>query len=263
MDGVPSWAVGIILVVLCALGLVGGRRLRGVLTSEGDDDGDSTGAGYVVAASLGLLSLLIGFTLALSLDRYEIRRRLVVDEAAAVSTTWLRDQLLDQPYRAHIDGLLRAYVKERRGLASVGMSPAALDAADQRAGALQQRIWHETAEALRAPNAAPLVTTVLQSTNEMFDLQSARRAALDAQVPPPVLWALVAVALIAAVLTGYGFEAGRHRHRVASGALFFAVALTITLIVELDEPRGGLIRVPQAPFDRAANAILSAPPVSE
>jgi hypothetical protein len=59
-----------------------------------------------------------------------------------------------------------------------------------------------------------------------------------------VLWTLIGVAVIAAVLTGYGLAAGRHRHWVASSVLFVAVALTITLIVELDEPRGGLIRVP-------------------
>jgi purine-cytosine permease-like protein len=93
----------------------------------------------------------------------------------------------------------------------------------------------------------------------MFDLPSARRAALDAQVPPPVLWTVIVVAVIAAILTGYGLAAGRHRHRLASSVLFVAVALTITLIVELDEPRSGLIRVPQTPFDRTADAILSAP----
>lgn len=258
-DTVPSWVVGIILAVLFMVGLAGGGRLYGVLAGEGGDEGGATGAGYIVAASLGLLSLLIGFTLALSLDRYEIRRQLVVDEASAVSTTWLRDQLLDQPYRDRLDGLLRAYVKERRGLAAVGMRPEALDAADRRADALQQRIWQETAAALRAPDAAPLVTTVLQATNAMFDLPSARRAALDAEVPPPVLWTLAVVAVIASMLTGYGLAAGRHRHRIAAGAFFLAVALTITLIVELDQPRGGLIQVPQTPFDRVADAILSAP----
>ena len=60
-----------------------------------------------------MLSLLIGFTLALSLDRYEVRRHLVGEEADAVQTVWLRDHLLDQPYRGALDALLRDYVKER------------------------------------------------------------------------------------------------------------------------------------------------------
>ncbi len=207
-DGVPSWAAAALFAALFALCLGAGWRFYSALRGDRTDDGRSTGAGYIVGASLGLLSLLIGFTLAMSLDRYEVRRRLVVDEASAISTVWLRDQLLAQPFRGTLNALLRDYVKERRALASVGMSETALDAAGERVAALQQRIWQETATALRAPDASALVTTVLQATNEMFDLPAVRRAALDAEVPSPVLWTLLAVAAIAAVLTGYGLAAG-------------------------------------------------------
>jgi hypothetical protein len=134
------------------------------------------------------------------------------------------------------------------------------DAADQRAATLQQQIWQATADALRSPNDTPLTTAVLQATNEMFNLTSARRNALEADVPPLVLWTLVIVAVIAAALAGYALAAGRRPHRVASGSLFLAMALAITLIIELDDPRHGFIKVPQAPFDRVADAILSAPP---
>ena len=96
----------------------------------------------------------------------------------------------------------------------------------------------------------------------MFNLPSARRAALDADVPPLVLWTLVIVAVIAAALAGYALAAGKHPHRVASGSLFVAMALTISLIIELDLPRSGFIQVPQAPFERTAAAILAAPPPS-
>jgi lysylphosphatidylglycerol synthetase-like protein (DUF2156 family) len=112
-----------------------------------------------------------------------------------------------------------------------------------------------------APADPRMTTPVLQATNEMFDAPRARRAALDAQVPSPVLAALVLVASIAAAITGYGLAAGGHRHRVASFGLFVVAALIITLIFELDEPGAGFIRVSQAPFDRVADAILSAPPV--
>lgn len=260
MGAVPNWAIAIILAAVFVLSAELGWRLYDTPGRE-RDDGITAGAGYIVGASLGLLSLLIGFTLAMSVNRYEIRSNLVVQEANAISTTWLRDQILDQPFRGRLDALLRDYVRERRSLASVGMSPAALDAADQRTGALQQRIWQETTAALRAPDAAALTTPVLQATNQMLDLPGARRAALDAEVPPAVLWTLVLVAIIAAAVTGYGLAAGRHRHLATSSALFVAVALVITLIIELDQPRSGLIRVPETPIDRVADMILNAPAV--
>jgi cellobiose-specific phosphotransferase system component IIC len=100
---------------------------------------------------------------------------------------------------------------------------------------------------------------VVQATGAMFDFTTTRRAALDAVVPPPVVWTLVVVAVFAAASTGYGLAAAGHRHRLASSGLFISVALIMTLIFELDEPRTGLIRVPQAAMERVASAILGAP----
>jgi hypothetical protein len=260
LDGLSTVAIAAALALLFILSLAAGSRTYRVLNRSGPDDHASTGAGYLVAASLGLLSLLIGFTLALSLDRFEVRRQLVGAEADAVQTVWLRDQLLDQPYRGHLDRLLRDYVRERRALAYLAPGPVTLDAADRRTATLQQQIWQETAAALHSPADARVITTVLQSTNEMFTLPAERRTALDADIPPLVLLTLVTVAVIAAALAGYALAASKQRHKVASGGLFVAVALTITLIIELDLPGTGFIRVPQTPFDRIANGILSAPP---
>lgn len=259
MATAPSWIIAILLATLFLLSLDGGWLLHRALRGERGDPRASIGAGYIVAASLGLLSLLISFTLLLSLDRFEVRRRLVVAEADAISTVWLRDHLLPEPYRSRLDTLLRDYVKERRGLAAVGTTPAALDASDKRANQMHQRIWRETAQALREPGTLALADPVLQATNTMFDLPADRRAALDAEVPQPLLWTVVLVAAVTAAITGYGLRTSGHRHRVAADSLFIAAALVITLIIELDEPRGGLIRVPQAPIERAADTILAAP----
>ncbi len=255
----PSWAFAAVLVAVFILGLEAGWHAYGKLRDDADDGAETIGASYIVAASLGLLSLVIGFTLAMSLDRYEIRRNLVVQEAGAIWTTWLRDQLLDEPFRGRLDAELRDYVSERHTLASVGMSRKALDAADQRVRALQLKIWAETMTALRAPSAPAVTTSVLQATNDMFNLPATRRAALDAEVPHPVIWTLVLVAIIAATITGYGLAAGRHRHRATSSAFFVSAAVVITLILELDQPRSHLIGVPQAPIDRVADAILKTP----
>src|SRR5580698_8721094 len=125
-DALPSLIIAISLTALFVLSLAGGWRLYGAVRRGRPDEGASTGAGYIVGASLGLLSLLIGFTLAMSLDRYESRRKLVGEEANAIATVWLRDQLFAQPYRGQLDGLLRAYIRERRSLPSVGLSKPAL-----------------------------------------------------------------------------------------------------------------------------------------
>jgi hypothetical protein len=49
-------------------------------------------------AVLGLLALMIGFTFAIALSRFEIRRDAVLNEANAIGTTALRARLLPAPY---------------------------------------------------------------------------------------------------------------------------------------------------------------------
>jgi hypothetical protein len=80
-------------------------------------------------------------------------------------------------------------------------------------------------------------------------------------VPQGVLWALASFALATAAIMGYGLAAGGRRHRVASSGLFVLVALAIALIVDLDQPRSGLITIVQTPLDRAAASILGPPPI--
>jgi hypothetical protein len=260
MEAFPSWAIAIGLMALLLLSFEAGRQANALIREPRAKAGGPAEVGPLVSATLALVSLLLGFTLALSLDRYEVRRRLVVEEASAISTTWLRDQLLDEPFRSHLAVLMRDYVRERSSVASLGLSKTALDAADRRTEALEARIWRDTDAALKQPDAAALTDPVLQATSAMFDLPVERRAALDAQVPPPVLLTVVAMAAIAAAITGYESAPAGRRQMVAAVGMFGAMALAITLIFELDEPRGGFIRVPQAPLDRVAETILHPPP---
>lgn len=62
---------------------------------------------------LGLLALLLGFTFAMAMSRFEVRKQLVLDEANAIGTTFLRAQLLPPPARQEISDLLRQYVEVR------------------------------------------------------------------------------------------------------------------------------------------------------
>lgn len=79
---------------------------------DGKDDEDNRDA-YVISSVLGLLALLLGFTFSLAVDRYETRRTLVLQEANAIGTSYLYAQLLDEPHRSRMSGLLRAYAENR------------------------------------------------------------------------------------------------------------------------------------------------------
>jgi hypothetical protein len=249
--------VALVLAVIFPLAVEIGFRLERIIARRHPQE-HVEGAGYTVSAIIGLLGLLIGFTFSLASERFDTRRSLVVEEANAVSTTWLRQQMLADPWRSRLVILMRDYVRARQQFAVT--DPGSLDQLDMRTDALQRQIWQETTAALRTPAGAPLTLALMQTTNQMFDLAAARQAANEAKVPFEVMLMLVVFAVVAAMVMGYALAMSGNRYTLVSTGVFVLAALAIGMILDLDEPGKGGIRVPQAAFDRVAADIVQAPP---
>ena len=100
------------------------RRFRGprrasLANRRRKEEGTTTSMrqeGYLVGSMLGILALLMAFSFSMALDRYEERRHLVIQEANAIGTAYLRAQLLDEPYRTRLSRLLVDYTDNRIAL---------------------------------------------------------------------------------------------------------------------------------------------------
>ena len=106
----PPWVLGLVLFVGLLLAREIGQHLRERRKAQA---GEAQGDAFAMTSVLGLLALLLGFTFSIALSRYEARRELVVKEANAIGTTWLRMQMLDADERARMEALLRRYVDAR------------------------------------------------------------------------------------------------------------------------------------------------------
>ena len=252
----PSWLILLMLAVALPLFVELGYRVQDVFARPTQAAGEAGGEGHLISAILGLLGLMIGFTYAMASERYDVRRDLVVAEANALSTTWLRAQLFDSPERERLSVVLRDYTRERLAFPAAGVDEAKLGAHRQRTLVHEARIWSEVRAAIRTPVGATLTESMLKSTNEMFDLAESRRAALDAHVPEAVMWALAGFAAATAGIIGYGLRAASRRHLIASTGLCLLVALAIAQIADLDHPREGAVRIQQGPMIRVAQDIL-------
>src|SRR3954468_10089657 len=62
-------------------------------------------------ALLGVVGLILAFGLSLAVGRYQDRRAAVVDEANAIGTTYLRAQMLAEPFRSRSLAVLRTYTE--------------------------------------------------------------------------------------------------------------------------------------------------------
>lgn len=219
------------------------------------DAGVAGQVGAIQGATLGLLGLLLGFSFAAAGARFLERQDLIVQEANAIGTAWLRADLLDEPQRSDLRAALRRYTERRLELSSrlgMGLTPESMAEMER----LQVRIW---AAAIAGVNAKlPVMVGVLPPVNEVIDLHSTRVAAGRKHLPMLVMGLLIACSLLAIGDIGYGCGTGGQRHASMTVPLAVVIGTALWITMDLDHPRAGLIQLNDAPL---AELELDAPGV--
>jgi hypothetical protein len=265
-SGVDAWlrTTPILVLGLLALFVIGGASVLGIVlrsrqlarrAAQKLEAAQHEGyEGYIVSAVLGLLALLMGFTFSLAIDRFDSRRILVLHEANAIGTTYLRAQLLEEPHRARISALLLAYTGNRIALAGDGASAEMLADNDR----LITDLWTATAAAFPAIKDLDFSSSFLETMNNLIDLDAARKAARGAHVPTEVLVVLfIYLAVTAGVL---GYVLGASGRRAAAGFLLVLLTLSLVLVIDIDRPTRGGVLESQAPMSRLAETLRSQSP---
>jgi hypothetical protein len=217
-----------------------GRRI-GVRRAAADAEGARAGLGAVEGAVFGLMGLMIAFTFSGAAGRFETRRQLIVEEANAIGTAYLRLDLLPAEAQPKLREQFRRYVDERlevyRKLPDVVAAREAL----ARSIALQGEIWAAAVDAVRGSPQATML--LLPAINAMIDITTTRTVALQTHPPTVIYGMLGLIALACALLAGHGMAGARSRSWVH--VLGFAAILTLTVyvILDLEHPRVGLIRI--------------------
>lgn len=239
----------LVLLVLMMLAVAIGRGVRRRWTGDGDakDGKEEKDAqeDLVLSASLGLLALLLGFTFSLAIDRFETRRRLVLEEANAIGTAYLRAQLLEEPHRARMTGLLVRYTDTRIALAKA--PPGQVRDLLRTNDAIVTQIWAAVKASFPTIRQYDFSSTYLDSINSMIDIGSARVVARVAKVPPAVLAVLLVYTLTTAGVLGYVLQGPRSRH--VAGFLVALLSLVLALIIDVNRPTAGLVREGQGAME--------------
>ena len=209
------------------------------------------------SAVFGLLALMIGFTFAMSLSRFEARRDAVLNEANSIGTTALRARLLPEPHRTETLKLLQEYVKIRLDITRRPVSPKELTAAIDRSSAIQEALWQQ-AMAMAAINNGMVPTGLfIQTLNEMIDNQEKRLTAVLNQVPNIALLALFALAAIGMGFAGYASGLEKGPSRLPNLITVLIISGVLLLILDLDRPGTGFIKVSQQPMIDTAASIAT------
>jgi hypothetical protein len=216
-------------------------------------------ASTLESAMLGLLALIIGFTFAMALSRFEARRDAVVNEANAIGTTALRARLLPDPHRTETLKLLREYIQIRVDVVRSGQSLAESTAAVNRSNAIQEALWLQVKAVTVKDNGMVPTGVFIQALNEMIDDQAKRLSALRNRIPNVVLLGLFGIAAVACGFAGYASGLDAKRTRAPVYIMGILIALVILLIFDLDRPSSGLITNNQQSMIDTAASIAAFP----
>jgi hypothetical protein len=230
------------MVLLLEIGRCLGRRRQAK-----EEAGARAGLGQVEGAVFALMGLLVAFTFSGAATRFDTRRQLIVQEANAIGTAWLRLDLLSASAQPELRDLFRRYLDSR--LATYQKLPdiEAATAEARKANALQGKIWTRATAACREA-ASPLTAQVIPALNEMFDVAATRNAAAQIHPPAIIFIMLGALALMSSLLAGYAMAGGRSRSWIHLIGFALILATTVYVILDLEFPRLGMVRIDS--FDR-------------
>jgi hypothetical protein len=234
------------IVVCLEIGYRIGRH-----SCEKDPESAHEGVGVIEAAVFALLGLLLGFSFAGATSRLDAKRQLIVQEANAISTAYLRlDELPvdEQPelrrlFRQYLDARLRVYARLPD-----------LEAADQeleRAGEIQQEIWSRAVSGSRNDPTHNAARLLLPALNQMIDITTDRSIAMHTHLPHLIFILLSGVALVSGLLAGFAMARRTSRSWLHIVLYAAVVAITIYAVLDLEYPRFGLIHL-----DAADKALL-------
>jgi hypothetical protein len=253
-----SWELGLLVFAVigggCLLGVFVGRYLRR------HSDAYREGIGVLQGALLGLVGLILAFSLTLAVGRYMDRRSDVVNDANTIGTAYLRAQTLAEPERTISLALLRRYNDLAIRLTYEVPGTSSLHATAARQGRLQQTLWRLGGQAMNARPRDSAPRLYIDSLNAMIDQQTTRLAGLNNRVPNAVLWLeLLGAALALGLLSLYLSVLGRGLVPVVTAAIL--VSLLVLVTFDLDRPTRGLIKVPATPL-LSEKATMSLPPAA-
>jgi hypothetical protein len=193
--------------------------------------------GVVLAASLTLLGLIIGFSFSMATGRYDLRKGYEATEANAIGTEYVRAELLGQD-AARVRELLRRYTDLRIRFYST-RNWDDLTQINQQTEQIQNQLWVAVSQsAMRQPSALTALATV--GMNNVLDSQGYTQAAWWNRIPTGAWCLMFGIAVFCNMLLGYG---ARRLVVQLLMVLPLVVAASFFLIADIDSPRGGVIRV--------------------
>lgn len=258
LDSLPIGGVFVAFAIFALIVTELGYR-HGYWWQERTQDEKQGPTGMIVGSLLALMAFLLAIAMGMASDRFDTRRGLVLAEANSIGTTYLRAGYLPEPASSEIRALLREYVPLRivnNDLTDVRVRLA-------RSADLQGQLWSIAEELARATPESDVLALFIDSLNETIDLNETRvTAGIYARVPETILLLLFSGSMLTLAMVGYTAGLTQRRSPLTAIVLIALLGAVITLVVDLDRPRDGLLKVNQQPLIDLQAQVGALPPAN-
>jgi hypothetical protein len=242
LDAFPIWAVflGTVAVVLVAAEV--GFRIGIWLQRRDPESGKTPITGAVVGSMLGLMAFLLAFTIGIVIGQHNGRKEMVVTEANAVGTAYLRAGFLSEPDRTSTRDLLREYVELRLAVAA---DLELFDSGVKRSEEIHSELWSVVEDNVNQGKESAMMALFADSINEVIDIHTLRLAAFDLRLPRLFGIILYTATILSFLLVGVASSAEGKRDPISILLFALAFVVVLMLLVDLDRPQQGLLTVSQ------------------
>ena len=206
----------------------------------------------VRTSTAALVAFLVGFAFSGAASRLINRQDLIVKEANALGTAYLRADTIAEPQRGELKAALREYSADRVTLLS-------REKRDQvepllaKVSGLHERMWRSAITATQ--DNAPLMAVVLPTINEVIDLHSMHLAMAKRHLPIPIMAVLLGTSAISLGIIGFGNGRIGRRFSLLDAVYGAVLAAALWMTIDMDYPGGGMIRVSNRPVAEALAAM--------
>ncbi len=252
IGNLPLWAIFALNFAICIGAIeVGGALARLSLRRRKKTEPEAP-LGTVVGAMLALLAFILAFVFGMTTSRFDARKQLVLQEANAIGTTYLRSGLLPKTPGLRIRRLLREYADIRANVAVENVQDGMKKSED-----IHGRLWDQAKALVPESMDSELRSLFIAGLNELIDLHQSRKTVGWQYRIPGTVWLVVyLLSGLSMLVVGYQVGASGKRRLRCTPALAAAFSLVLLMIADIDRPRGELVRVSQQPIADVQQMIL-------
>ena len=239
LDATEAWMIALLLFILMLISSYIGKLTGNYIRKKTGTEEKLPETSALIA----LLFFLLAFTFGMSGDRYDSRRKVVVEEANIIGTAILRSDLYPDSTRILFRNDFKDYVETRISYYEVGADVKGIFKADSLSQIISAKLWKRASTLSKDPANLAATQQMIPALNDMIDITTTRLSGEKAKVPQSILVMLFFLAMIIAFYGGYSEGRKGKIDWLVQIGFCVLVSLVVLFTLDLDRPRRGFVNL--------------------